>query len=280
MRFIITLLIAGLFTSQAFAQKDTAKVKITSRYSLFNAVPKDKMKEMKTDRPDATENAYTVEAGHFQVETDLFKHFSNKKSDVISSGNIFNLGNYKLGLTERMDIQLVLPAYVNNITRERSSNKIISRTAGFDDITMRLKYNIWGYAGGRTALAILPFLSFPTSSFSNNGIQGGIIFPFALELKEGLDFGTQLGMEIVNEDDNYHSNFLYSFTFGKSISNKVNMFAEAFASYSPYSNNTEIFVDGGIIFSFSKNFNIDAGFNYGITKNADKIFFTGLSFRL
>lgn len=280
MRYIITLFIAGWFTSQAFAQKDTAQVKRTTKYSLFNPVPKDKMKEMETDRPDATENAYTVEPGHFQMETDLFKHFSNKKSDVISSGNIFNLGNYKFGLTERMDIQLVIPGYVNNITRERNSKKIISRMAGFDDITIRLKYNIWGNAGGTTALAVIPFLSLPTSSFSNNGIQGGIIFPFGVELKQGLDFGTQLGMEIVNEDDNYRSNFLYSFTFGKSVSNKIDVFAEAFTLYSPYLNNTEIFIDGGIIFSFSKNFNIDAGFNYGIKKNADKVFFTGLSFRL
>jgi hypothetical protein len=29
------------------------------------------MREMSTDRPDQTESAYTVDAGHFQVEMDL-----------------------------------------------------------------------------------------------------------------------------------------------------------------------------------------------------------------
>jgi len=251
------------------------------KYSLFNPVPKDKMKDMETDRPDATESAYTVEAGHFQMESDLFRHLRNKNNEMVNTGIGFNLGNYKLGLTERMDIQLVIPTYVSNSTRERSANKIISRTRGFDDITLRVKYNLWGFAGGRTALAVLPFLSFPTSSFSRNGVQGGIILPFALELKQGLNFGTQAGMEIVKEDDNrYHSDFLYSFTFGKSISAKVDVFVEVFTSYSPYLNNTDIYADGGIIFSISKNFNIDAGFNYGINKDADKIFFTGFSFRL
>ncbi len=282
MRHIIAILITWLLTSFAYGQSDTAKVKITNRkHTLFYPVPKDEMKEMETDRPDATESAYTVEAGHFQMETDLFKHVRNRNNEMLSTGNVFNLGNYKLGLTERMDIQLVVPTYVSNRTRDLSTNKIISKTAGFDDITLRLKYNLWGNSGGKSALAVLPFLSFPTSSFSHNGIQGGIIFPFAIELNEGLNFGTQAGLEIVKEDDNrYHPDFLYSFTFGKSISAKVNVFAEAFASYSPYLNNTDVYANGGVIVSISKNFNVDAGFNYGINKEADKIFFTGFSFRL
>ena len=30
------------------------------------------MREMSTDRPDKTESPYTVDAGHFQIEWDLF----------------------------------------------------------------------------------------------------------------------------------------------------------------------------------------------------------------
>lgn len=280
-RHFITILITGLFASFAYGQTDTAKLKTTNRkYSLFYPVPKDKMKEMETDRPDATESAYTVEAGHFQMESDLLRHLWNKTNGMVNIENAFNLGNYKLGLTERMDIQFVVPAYVSHSIRERITNKIISRTGGWDDITLRLKYNLWGNAGGKTALAVLPFLSFPTSSFSNNGIQGGIILPFALQLKEGLNFGTQTGMELLKDDNRYHADFLYSFTFGKSVSSKLNVFAEAFASFSPYLKNTDIYANGGVIFSVSKNFNIDAGFNYGIDKDADRIFFTGFSFRL
>ena len=31
------------------------------------------MRDFETDRPDITESAYSVDAGHFQLETDLFK---------------------------------------------------------------------------------------------------------------------------------------------------------------------------------------------------------------
>jgi hypothetical protein len=181
---------------------------------------------------------------------------------LFNTGSIFNLGNYKLGLTDKMDIQLVVPTYVSNSIREQSTNKLIGKASGFDDITLRLKYNIWGNAGGKTALAVLPFLSFPTSSFADNGIQGGIVFPFALELKKGWGFGSQAEVDILKEEDkHYHPAFLYSFTFGKSLFKEVETFAEAYVTYSPYTRNTDIYGNGGIIYSICKNLNIDAGFN-------------------
>ncbi|MEO8721259.1 MAG: transporter [Ginsengibacter sp.] len=275
-------LIFAIFPLSAHAQSDTIIPKITHhQYNLLNPVPKNQMKEMETDRPDVTESAYTVEPGHFQIETDLYKFVRNRDNKTKSTVHIFNLGNYKLGLSKRADIQFVIPTYVSNNVRKTNTNQIISRTGGFDDITLRFKYNIWGYSGGKTALAALPFISFPTSSFSNNGIQGGIVFPFALKINEKLDFGTQAEIDLVKESNNkYHPEYLYSFTFGKPFSSKISGFVEAVFIYNPNANHTDIFANGGIIYSFSENFNIDAGLNYGIKRNADKIFFAGFSFRL
>ena len=276
MRHFITILATSLLTSVANGQTDGEK----DRYNVFNPVPKDKMRDMETDRPDATESAYTVAAGHFQVESDLFKQVRNRNSGFLNIQNVFNLANLKMGLTENIDIQFVVPTYVSNKTREVSTNNIVDKTAGFDDITLRLKYNIWGNAGGKTAFAVLPFLSFPTSSFSNNRIQGGIIFPFAVKLKEGLNAGTQAGIELVKEDNNrYYTNFVYSVTVGKSLFKKINSFAEALTTYSSYTKNTDVYINGGLIYAISENLNIDAGVNYGINKGTDTIFFSGFSFR-
>lgn len=43
-----------------------------SSYSLLNPTPRELMREMSTDRPDATESPYTVDAGHFQAELSFF----------------------------------------------------------------------------------------------------------------------------------------------------------------------------------------------------------------
>ena len=250
------------------------------KYSLFHPVHRDKMKKMSTDRPDVTESAYTAEAGHFQVEADLFKHVRNKTENLLNTQNIYNLANFKIGLTENTDIQLVFPTYVNTATHDLNTNKIINKTGGFDDITLRLKYNFWGNSGGKTAFAVLPYISFPTSSFSKNGVQGGILFPFAAEIKEGLSFGTQAAVDIVKEEnDHYSADLIYSFTLGKTIFKNADLFAETYTTYSPYNKKADIFLNSGIIYSVTKNLNIDAGFNYGLKKDSDRIFFTGFSWR-
>jgi hypothetical protein len=43
-----------------------------SSYTLFSPTPRDQMRELSADRPDATESAYTVDAGHVQIEATLF----------------------------------------------------------------------------------------------------------------------------------------------------------------------------------------------------------------
>src|ERR1043165_5516148 len=42
------------------------------QYNLFNPTPVDKMRAFSTDRPTKSNVPYTVDAGHFQYEGDLF----------------------------------------------------------------------------------------------------------------------------------------------------------------------------------------------------------------
>src|SRR5687767_7346997 len=56
------------------AQKRPVNAEEKLRYHLFNPTPRQLMREMSTDRPDKTESAYTVDAGHFQVEADLVSY--------------------------------------------------------------------------------------------------------------------------------------------------------------------------------------------------------------
>ncbi len=277
------MVIAAIFsTNLVYGQKAILNIDTSIKsHNLLHPIPKNEMKEMETDRPDVTESAYTVEPGHFQVETDLYKYARSKDGSDRNSTHIFNLGNYKFGLNKRTDVQFVIPTYSSHAVRDHNTGKITGKTSGFDDITLRFKYNIWGYSGGKTAFAALPFISFPTSSFSHNGIQGGIVFPFAVKINGELDFGTQAEVDIIKQNDNnYHPDLSYSFTFGKSVSPKVSAFGETVTAYSTYFKTLDFYINGGIIYSFSENCNVDAGFNYGVTKRSDKIFFTGLSFRL
>ncbi|MEO8961795.1 MAG: hypothetical protein ABI325_07935 [Ginsengibacter sp.] len=65
MKLIVTIFLATT-AACTYAQRDTAVSKKV--YNLFNPTPKSMMRDFETDRPDVTESAYTLDAGHFQFE--------------------------------------------------------------------------------------------------------------------------------------------------------------------------------------------------------------------
>src|SRR4051794_4246357 len=68
-----------LLGAEAFAQDK-------SQFTFFNPTPVDQMREMNTDRPDATESPYTVDAGHFQVEFSLVEYTYDRTNGVETEG--------------------------------------------------------------------------------------------------------------------------------------------------------------------------------------------------
>ena len=71
------------------------------RYSLFDPVPRQAMRPLSTDRPDQTESAYSVDAGHVQFEFEVAKAtFGTVSADGDRSGRELVLGgvNAKVGL--------------------------------------------------------------------------------------------------------------------------------------------------------------------------------------
>lgn len=105
MKLILTIF---LVTTAACTYAQTGPAVSKKVYNLFNPTPKSMMRDFETDRPDVTESAYTVDAGHFQFETDLFKTEHFKTSGITTINNYFNAPNIKMGITNSLDLQLVI----------------------------------------------------------------------------------------------------------------------------------------------------------------------------
>jgi hypothetical protein len=272
---IILLVCLSFLTSFGFAQtlQDSSKLK----YHLFNPTPKSLMRDFATDRPDVTESAYTVDAGHFQLETDLFKTERYNSNGIHSISNSFNTANLKLGITNSLDFQVVIAALNTSKIKEGNTS---SNQSGFGGLSLRVKQNIWGNDNGKTALSILPFVNIPTNS--SEKISGGIVFPFAMTLSNGWDFGAQIETEITsNQNGNgYHFNYLASATTSHSLCKNLDFFVESVAAVDAEAGIYEYFIDGGPIYALSKNLNIDCGIYYGIKRISSKTYFIGLSWRL
>lgn len=70
MKYLNLLFLLALCTvGYAQSSQDSSK----RSYNLFHPVPENLMRSFETDRPELTESPYTVDAGHFQYEADLFK---------------------------------------------------------------------------------------------------------------------------------------------------------------------------------------------------------------
>jgi hypothetical protein len=275
MRKYLILIPFALMNQFAAAQSDDEQER--NKYSLFNPVPKEKMRDMETDRPDVTESAYTVDAGHFQYETDLFKTIRNREDGVLNVSNVYNHANLKLGVTNTTDFQVVIESVVQNTT----INNVASNSFGFGDITLRVKQSLWGNNGGKTALAMMPYLNLPTSKFSENSVEGGIVFPLAVELNSNWGLGMQTAFDLLKNksDKNYSGEILYSITASRGLSRKLDFFTESYSTYNFKDQLAQVSVNGGLVYSISDNFRLDSGFNYGITKATDKVYFAGFSFR-
>ncbi len=258
-----------------------------SSYNLFHPTPTALLREMSTDRPDQTESAYTVDAGHFQVEMD----FANATFDTDRSGGgkvrtqVWNFGsvNLKAGLLNNVDIQFVIDPYVSSRSEDRVGGAV-EKTSGFGDVQTRLKINLWGNDGGPTALAIMPFVKWPLpeSGLRNGHTEGGVIIPLAIALPAGWSTTLMTEFDFVrSEDGGYDTEFVNSITFAHDIAGKLGGYLEFFSVVG----NAPGFdwigqVDVGFTYAVSENAVLDFGCNFGVTKAApDFNPFVGFSVR-
>lgn len=258
-----------------------------TQYHLFNPTPPQWLREMNTDRPDKTESPFTVDAGHFQIEMD-FVTYSYDKHNPARDGTIVRTWgvapvNFKAGLLNNLDVQLVLQPHTYVHTSDPAAG--VSRQRGFGDIVTRLKWNLWGNDGGDTAFALMPYLKLPTNheQLGNHSVEGGLILPLAVELPAGWSMGVMTQFDVVRDttSSGYHPEFVHSITFSHDIIGNLGGYAEFFSSVSAERGSSWTgTVDLGLTYALTKNIQLDAGINLGVTRAADDFNpFVGLSWR-
>ena len=137
--FFGLLALAGNSISFTWAELPSGSVGKNS-FNLFDPTPDSQLRDFSTDRPDKTESAYTVDAGHFQHETDIINFVYDSEGGESSSSILAMAPNLKFGLTNNSDLQIVVSSF--NYVRQQSSGKD-SKQSGFGDILLRLKVNLW-----------------------------------------------------------------------------------------------------------------------------------------
>lgn len=255
-----------------------------SGYHLFNPTPAELMRELSTDRPDQTESAYTVDAGHFQIEADLLNFSRDRDAAAVSEDLRSPVLNLKVGLLNAVDLQVILEPFVHVRSRDLATGNV-AEDSGFGDVTTRIKINLWGNDGGTTALALMPFAKWPTadSALGNGSVEGGLIVPLAVALPGEFGLGLMTEVDFLRDQvgGGHHAEFVNSITVSRDLFGPVGAYVEFFTVVSTENGSEwQGYFDLGLTFGFTDNFQLDAGINLGVTDSApDWNPFVGFSWR-
>lgn len=265
-----------LMPFKGFGQQTSQK-----NFSLFNPVPRAQMREMETDRPDVTESPFTVDAGHFQLETDLVRNIREKTETTQTNTLLINQMNLKIGLTGSTAIQIGFQTYGRQSEKEMDTNEKTT-TDGHGDLTLRIKQNLIGNDGGNFALAILPYVKFPTSKYEDSRFEGGLIIPMQYKLSGEWTLGFQVEVDHLKDQDEQamHTEFLQTLTISHAIIKGVDGIAETYYTYDFKAHKFSNYINAAIQMDVATDFKLDAGLNLGLQHTAAKHFFVGASYRL
>jgi hypothetical protein len=131
---------------------------------LFDPTPVDLRRPYNTDRPSKTDSPFTIDAGVFQIESDVANWQLDYENGVRTRTWIIpGSTNFKLGLTNWMDLQILPQFYVKTRTSGPGFGKPTEQD-GFGDTTVRLKINLLGNDGGKFVIGFLSSLKIPTNT--------------------------------------------------------------------------------------------------------------------
>src|SRR5579863_2976203 len=239
-----------------------------NQYWLLNPVPPDLMRSFSTDRPTKSNVPYTVDAGHFQYETDLV-NFTHQASGTTRTDTLLVPNpTFKAGVTNNADVEVNVPfAGVHTYGTATPSSTLW----GIGDTFVRSKINLWGNDGGDTAAAIIPYVKAPSApiGIGNGAVEGGLIGPVAFRLPNSFALLLVPEIDVLknNLNNNYHGNYVFDVNLSREVIKNVTAYVELWSDYNadPAARATLVSADAAIAWVFLPNTQVDVGANFGLT---------------
>jgi hypothetical protein len=248
-----------------------------STYTLFDPTPVDQMRSFCTDRPTKSNLPCTVDAGHFQYESDVINWSYAHTGGVTTNMYLFTNPTLKLGLTNMIDAEL------NIVPAERIFTKSAlgrSSVGGAGDLFLRTKVNLAGPEGGDFQLTALPYVKLPTAKpgIGNKAVEGGLIVPVSFGLPSDFTLLFDPEIDILRNALNTgrHPNFASLANLSHALSSSVTGYVELFGSVNddPSSTVKQASLDLAVSWIVSDkvpSLQLDFGANIGLTSATPRV---------
>jgi hypothetical protein len=263
---------AGLaFATAAFADPPPPAAPDKSGYTLFDPTPDAALRSLCTDRPTKSASPCTVDAGHWQVESDIYNLTVQRGGGVTVTTELFTNPTLKLGLTNRLDLEVSLAPY------ERVTVKVggvSTHSSGVGDLFLRAKANLLGDDGGNVGLAISPFIKVPTASrgLGNGAVEAGVAALLQVSLPDNwsLNFDPELDALENAAGDGRHLNSIAVVSLNRPVSKTVTLSGEVWSDmdFDPAGRQTQVSADVGAAWVPAKvpTLQLDGGVNFGLNR--------------
>ena len=230
----------------------------------------DILRDLCPDRPGKDTSACTVDAGHFQIESDLvdgsFQHAGGVTTDTWLVADTL----LKYGVSDDVDAEIDIPPLVILRAHDSRTTQVL---AGFGDVVLRAKWAAIGNSGSDFAFALDPFLKLPTArnGIGNGAVEGGVAAPIAFTLPGGWSLGSTPEIDILKDtwDDGDHANVADVVSLGRNVSSDVSLGAEVWedTNFDPATTTEAWSLDLVAAWLRDSQTQLDAGVNLGLNRH-------------
>lgn len=248
---------------------------LTAHFSLFTAAY--------AAHPLITDDSGTQGKGKFQLEVNSEFAREKETEDGVTTketgGEAATILSY--GITDNADLVLGLP-YQWFKTKEDGDT--VEKEDGILDMSLELKWRFFEKEG--LSFALKPGITLPTGDEDRGLGQGRVTYSlFFITTKEIETWAFHLNLGFIRNEnkvderkDIWHISLASEVEVVKDLKVVANIGAER--NPDKTSNTHPVFILGGLIYSITENFDIDAGVKGGLNKpETDYTFLTGISYR-
>ena len=244
------------------------------------------MRKFTPDRPAKGYSVRTVDAGHVEIETDFVNYTYSNYQGTITRGIQALDPNFKLGLTDWMDVEVQFNGLQYARLFDIASGRNAFDGAGFGDVFLRTKMNLFGNDSGPAGFALIPYVKLPSSApfISNGAVEGGLIAPLALRPEDFIiTLMTEIDVLKTATGNGRYTNFVNLISVSHPVPglDGVNAMLELYSSAGTDPATPPVYTfDLGANFKLDNHTIVDVGLNLGLNKAAPRAqIYSGISFR-
>jgi hypothetical protein len=222
-----------------------------------------------TDRPTKSNVPCTVDAGHFQLESDLFNGTFQKTGGVTTDTYLATNPTLKYGVSKTLDLEVNIAPYEVVHTSGAGAH---SDLGGVGDLYLRAKYNFLSTANGQWMASVIPYIKAPTArlGIGNGAVEGGALMPVSYKITDKLTLTSVPELDAFKNslDQGRHLNTAQLLNLAYSLPQNVTVYGEVWGdwNFDPSGTIRQASADVAAAWGMTKYLQFDAGLNFGLNR--------------